>query len=63
MAFTFSNVTGLDHGILLDIVFTKGVRDNISQDFAEFVKFLPVRLLAHRVLLSSGSKTVSHFRR
>lgn len=43
MAFSFNNVTGLDHGILLDIVFTKGVRDQISEDFPEFEMVQTIR--------------------
>lgn len=67
MAFSFSNVTGLDHGILLDIVFTKGVRDNISQDFAEFDlvqsirnKEATPRALTYKVLTHRGPARVQY---
>jgi len=67
MAFSFSNVTGLDHGILLDIVFTKGVRDQISQDFAEFKlvqsirnKEATPRALTYKVLTHRGPSRVQY---
>lgn len=67
MAFTFSNVTGLDHGTLLDIVFTKGVRDQISQDFAEFKlvqsirnKEATPRALTYKVMTHRGPSRVQY---
>lgn len=63
----FNNVTSLDHGILLDIVFTKGVRDQISQDYAEFNllqgirnKEATPRALTYKVLTNRGPSRVQY---
>jgi hypothetical protein len=63
----FVNVTGLDHGILLDIVFTKGVRDQISQDYAEFNLLQSIRnkeatprALTYKVMTHRGPARVQY---
>jgi hypothetical protein len=63
----WNNVTSLDHGILLDIVFTKGVRDQISQDYAEFNllqgirnKEATPRALTYKVMTHRGPARVQY---
>ncbi len=63
----WNNVTSLDHGILLDIVFTKGVRDQISQDYAEFNLLQSIRnkeatprALTYKVMTHRGPARVQY---